>query len=578
MQGQRLARLFEQLNKKNTIKYGHLSRRAIGRNMRAGLGARRARCGSALDGGRIFRSICLVISRNDIAFGGPKGQALAALRRLKPALSPNSRLRARLGFDDLIVSGEGAPETNRKRVQTRESHMQTSVRKTWSKRVGGALALFAGIALTAFANGPAAAQSKQLTLCWAAWDPANALVELGKDFTKETGIEMKYEFVPWTSYADRFLNELNSHGKLCDMIIGDSQWIGGAAENHWYVKLNDFFAKEHISMDDFVPATVVGYSEWPKNTPNYWALPAMADAVGWTYRKDWFARPEIQAEFKKKYGRDLAPPKTYGELQQDAEFFQGREIDGKKVYGAYIFTERGSEGITMGVTNVLYNYGFEYENPKKPYQMQGFVNSPDAVKGLEFYKELYKCCTAPGLTNAYMQEGLDAFKSGQVAMQMNWFAFFPGLYKDPNVGGDKIGFFVNPAGPKGHFTQLGGQGISVVATSDHQDDALRYIKWFAQPKVQQKWWEIGGYSALKAVVDAPGFPKSAPFAPQFLESMAIVKDFWAEPSYAQLMLDMQKRVHDYVVADKGTAQQALDLLVKDWTKVFKEQGKQVATQ
>jgi multiple sugar transport system substrate-binding protein len=455
--------------------------------------------------------------------------------------------------------------------------MRNSETEKWSRWAGAALALFAGVALTAVGGQPAAAQSKKLTLCWAAWDPANALVELGKDFTKESGIEMKYEFVPWTSYADRFLNELNSHGKLCDLIIGDSQWIGGAAENHWYVKLNGFFDKEHISMADFVPATVLGYSEWPKNTTNYWALPAMADAVGWTYRKDWFARPELQAEFKKKYSRDLAPPKTYEELKQIAEFFQGREIDGKKVYGAYIFTERGSEGITMGVTNVLYNYGFEYDNPKKPYQMQGFVNSPDAAKGLEFYKALYKCCTAPGMTNAYMQEGLDAFKSGQVAMQMNWFAFFPGLYKDPNVGGDKIGFFVNPAGPQAHFTQLGGQGISVVATSDHQDDALRYIKWFAQPAVQQKWWELGGYSALKAVVDAPGFPKSAPFAPQFLESMGIVKDFWAEPSYAQLLLDMQKRVHDYVVADKGTAQQALDLLVKDWTKVFKEQGKTVAS-
>ena len=331
-------------------------------------------------------------------------------------------------------------------------------------------------------------------------------------------------------------------------------------------------------MDDFVPTTVIGYSQWPKNSTNYWALPAMADAVGWTYRKDWFSRPDVQSAFKAKYGRDLAPPKTYDELKQIAEFFQGREIDGKKVYGAYIFTERGSEGITMGVTNVLYNYGFSYDNPKKAYQMQGVVNSSDAAKGLEFYKELYKCCTAPGMTNAYMQEGLDAFKSGQVAMQMNWFAFFPGLYKDPNVGGDKIGFFVNPAGPNAHFTQLGGQGISVVATSDRKDDALSYIKWFAQPAVQQKWWQLGGYSALKAVVDAPDFPKSAAFAPQFLESMGIVKDFWAEPSYAQLLLDMQKRVHDYVVADKGTAQQALDLLVKDWTKVFKEQGKQVASQ
>jgi multiple sugar transport system substrate-binding protein len=443
----------------------------------------------------------------------------------------------------------------------------------WSKWLGCvASTLFAATAMTTLAVAPANAQTKQLTLCWAAWDPANALVELSKDFTKETGIQMKFEFVPWTSYADRFLNELNSKGKLCDLIIGDSQWIGGAAENGHYVKLNDFFAREKISMDDFVPATVVGYSEWPKNTPNYWALPAMADAVGWTYRKDWFARPELQAEFKNKHGRDLTPPKTFSELKEIAEFFQGRMIDGKKVYGAYIFTERGSEGITMGVTNALYSFGFKYENPKKPYAMQGFVNSADAVAGLEFYKALYKCCTPPGLTNAYMQEGLDAFKSGQVAMQMNWFAFFPGLSKDPNVGGNKIGFFPNP-GQKVHFTQLGGQGISVVAYSDHKEDALRYIKWFAQPPVQKKWWQLGGYSAHKAVVGAEDFPESAPFAKDFLVSMGMVQDFWAEPTYAELLLAMQKRVHDFVVADKGTAKEALDLLVRDWTKVFKEQGK-----
>src|ERR1700731_2029754 len=431
----------------------------------------------------------------------------------------------------------------------------------------------AAFVLASCLGSQALAQTKQMTLCWAAWDPANALVELSKDFTAKSGVEMKYEFVPWTSYADRFLNELNSKGKLCEVITGDSQWIGGAAENGHYVKLNDFFAKEGITMDDFMPATVVGYSEWPKNPPNYGALPAMGDAIGWTYRKDWFAKPEIQAEFKKKYGRDLAPPKTYAELMEIGKFFQGREIDGKKVYGAYIFTERGSEGITMGVTNVMYDYGFEYDNPKKPYDMEGFVNSPGAVKGLEFYKDLYKCCTAPGMSNAYMSEGLDAFKSGQVAMQMNWFAFFPGLYKDPNVGGDKIGFFVNPAGPVGDWTQLGGQGISVVSYSENKDDALQYIKWFAQPDVQKKWWALGGYSCHKAVLNDPGFPNSAPFAADFLKSMDMVKDFWAEPAYAELLLDMQKRVHDYVVADKGTAQEALDLLVKDWQKVFKDEGK-----
>jgi multiple sugar transport system substrate-binding protein len=416
------------------------------------------------------------------------------------------------------------------------------------------------------------AQDKQLTLCWAAWDPANALAELSKDFTAESGIQMKFEFVPWTSFADRFINELNSHGKLCDLLIGDSQWIGGGATYGHYIKLNDFFAANNISMDDFLPATVYAYSTWPKGTPNYWALPAMGDALGWVYRKDWFSRPEIREAFKAQYGRELGVPKNWDELMEVAKFFQGRQIDGKTVYGSAIYTERGSEGITMGVTAALYTWGFQYEDPKKPYHMDGFVNSPDAVKALEFYKALFKCCTPPGHTDAYMTANLDAYKSGQVAMQMNWFAFFPGILKDADVGGDKSGFFVNPP-EKVEASVLGGQGISVVSYSDKKDMALEYIKWFAQPDVQKKWWALGGYSCSKAVLEDPNFPNTAPFAADFLKAMSNVKDFWQEPTYAELLQAMQKRVHDYVVADQGTAQEALDKLIQDWTQVFEDDGK-----
>jgi multiple sugar transport system substrate-binding protein len=411
-----------------------------------------------------------------------------------------------------------------------------------------------------------------LTLCWAAWDPANALQELSKDFTAETGIQMNFEFVPWTSFADRFLNELNSGGKLCDLMIGDSQWIGTAATAGHYVQLNDFFEAEGLSMDDFLPATVYAYSTWPKGEPNYWALPAMGDALGWVYRKDWFERPELQEEFQTTYGRPLAVPATWTELKDIAEFFQGREIDGKTVYGAAIFTERGSEGITMGATAALYSWGFQYQDPENPYSMEGFVNSPAAVEGLEFYKSLYDCCTPPGHSNAYMTENLDAYRSGQVAMQMNWFAFFPGIMKDENVGGDKSGFFVNPAQNVAAST-LGGQGISVVSYSDKQDLALQYIKWFAQPEVQKKWWSLGGYSCHKAVLEDPDFADTAPFAADFLKAMSGVQDFWQEPTYAELLLAMQARLHDYVVAGEGTAQEALDKLIDDWTVVFEDDGK-----
>lgn len=436
--------------------------------------------------------------------------------------------------------------------------------KTGLLTASAALALATGMA--------GAARADDLTLCWAAWDPANALVELSKDFEEQSGHVMTFEFVPWTNYTDRMLNELNAGGDLCDLLIGDSQWIGGGAENGHYVQLNQFFDANGISMDDFAPAAVEAYSTWPKGSTNYYALPAMGDANGWFYRNDWFQRPELQEAFQAEYGRPLAEPTSQTELLDVARFFQGREIDGTTVYGASIFTERGSEGITMGVTGALYAFGFQYENTPGSYDMEGAINSPEAIAGLEFYKELYDCCTPPGYTDAYMEESLDAFKSGQVAMAMNWFAFFPGLAADPDVGGENIGFFVNPAQNQPGST-LGGQGISVVSYSDSQEAAFEYIAWFAQPEVQQRWWELGGYPVHNAVLNDPGFAESQPFAGDFLDAMGGVRDFWQEPAYADLLLAAQKRFHDYVVADQGTAEEALNALKDDWTEIFEDEGR-----
>ena len=413
--------------------------------------------------------------------------------------------------------------------------------------------------------------AKSITLGWAAWDPANALQELTKEFTAETGIEVNFEFVPWPNFADRMLNELNNKGKTFDLLIGDSQWIGAGAVYGHYVKLNDFFDKEGISMSDFSPATVYAYSTWPKGSENYYALPAMGDALAWAYRKDWFDRPELKSEFKKKHGYDLGVPANWNQLYDMCTFFQGREIDGQKRYGAAINTERGSEGITMGVTAAMYARGMEYENPNKPYDMEGYFNSPQAVEAVEFYRKLYEDCAPPGHSDAYMVANLDAYKSGQVAFQMNWYAFWPGVSKEDSDG-RVSGFFANPKQNVAAAT-LGGQGISVVKYSDKQDLALEYIKWFARPDVQQKWWDLGGYSCHNDVLNSPSFPTSTVYAQGFLDSMGIVKDFWQEPTFVELMLPMQEAIHDYVVNGKGTAKGALDKIIEEWVEVFEADGK-----
>ena len=337
------------------------------------------------------------------------------------------------------------------------------------------------------------------------------------------------------------------------------------------MKLNDFFDKEGISMNDFSDATVYAYSTWPKGSENYYALPAMGDALAWAYRKDWFDRPELNSEFKAKHGYDLGVPENWDQLYDMCTFFQGREIDGQVRYGAAINTERGSEGITMGVTAAMYAWGMQYENPSKPYDMEGYFNAPNVVEALEFYKKMYEDCAPPGHSDAYMVANLDAYKSGQVAFQMNWYAFWPGVSKE-DADGRVTGFFANPS-QKVSAATLGGQGISVVNYSDKKDLALQYIKWFAQPDVQQKWWDLGGYSCHKDVLGSPDFVNSAVYAQGFLDSMGIVKDFWQEPTFVELMLPMQEHVHDYVVNGKGSAKEALDKIIEEWVEVFEADGK-----
>ena len=86
---------------------------------------------------------------------------------------------------------------------------------------------------------------------------------------------------------------------------------------------------------------------------------------------------------------------------------------------------------------------------------------------------------------------------------------------------------------------------------------------------------LKGYSTPRTPSGRAGLVPPPPwhYAADFLVAMGQVQDFWQEPAFAELMQSMQKRVHDYVVADQGTAQEALDKLIADWTETFESEGK-----
>jgi multiple sugar transport system substrate-binding protein len=425
------------------------------------------------------------------------------------------------------------------------------------------------------AAAPAEGAVTELKILWAQWDPADYLQEIGNLYEEQTGIKVEVVQEPWGSFYDRAFTEFAAKGDSWDMIVGDSQWLGQAATQGHYVDITEFLTSNGIDKT-VTPATLTYYGEYPTGSGSYWAYPTEGDADGWAYRKDLFENPDEQAAFKAEYGYDLAVPKTWAELMDIAKFFTRPDAD-PAMYGAAIYTQKDYDAITMGFENVMFSFGADWKNAETN-EVLGIANSPEAIAALDYYRELYQCCSPPGLGNAFFQETNDALINGQVAMAMNYFAFFPALASEAiNPHAANTGYFANPAGPGGaRHAALGGQGISIISyvSPERQAAAQEFIKWFAQEEIQTEWALFGGYTCNINVLASQEFLDVAPFNAAFAETMGMVKDYWNIPIFAQLLEVTQRELSGYIVPEtvEGTAEDALTRMAEEHDKILRENG------
>lgn len=413
-------------------------------------------------------------------------------------------------------------------------------------------------------------ESGFLTILWAEWPPADYLQELSADFTKETGIQVKIVQESWGTWQTTFFSEMANKGRTYDMVIGDSQWLGRGAMGGHYVELTKWIKKRGIDQS-MIPAAITGYSEFPKGSGHYWAVPVEGDAIGFAYRKDLFEDPKEQQAFKQRYGYELNVPRTWFQLKDIAEFFYRPE---RGLYGVLLFVEPRYDGITMGIDAMIWAWGADLGDPKT-YRVKGILNSDAGIEALEFYKALNRFNNPEWMHN-YLDTDSNSnqpMMQGQVAMAMGYFAITPDLL-DPskNPYADVTGFFANPAGPKARISSLGGQGISIVSYTKKKEFCLKYIEWFTRDDVQQKWAALGGLSCNKKVLNSETFLNASPINRPFKESIEMVKDFWAVPEYPQLLSISQKHWAEYVNEGRHSARVVMDKVAQSWENIFENAG------
>lgn len=402
-----------------------------------------------------------------------------------------------------------------------------------------------------------------ITILWALGEPD--LQVLTRDFTKETGIRVIVRKEQWSSFQDVFFAEMKKKGQTYDMVVGDSQWLGRCATEGFYVPLTKWINEKDIT-SKMTPASFAGYAEYPKGSKHYWAIPCKGDTMGFAYRKDLFEDPKERQDFKTKYGYDLDVPQTWHQLRDIAAFFN-RPAEGH--YGLMVWTSEQADGVTMGFDSLLWSWGADIGD--EHYHVKGILNSPQGIEALEFYKSLL-AYGPPEINDCFFDEANQAFTIGQVAMAMNFFGFVPSLYdKTVNPYADKTGFFAMPAGPKGRYVSLGGQGLSLIGYSKKKALCLQFMEWFARDDVQKKWAELSGTCSI-TILDSNEFLTATPYNKPFMESMKMVKDFWTVPEYAELLKTSQKYWHEYLTTDTHSAADTMYAIAHDWEAVFENAG------
>lgn len=376
---------------------------------------------------------------------------------------------------------------------------------------------------------PAVSQEPSLTIWWAQWDPAASLQELSQDFTAETGIAVQVHQIPWPSYQDQVFLEYGNEQTAFDIVVGDSQWIGRGASKGLYLELTDWIGSA-VDLDSIHPLAQRYLMEYPTGSGRIWAAPCETDALGFVYRRDWFEDPEEMSAFAQRYGRPLAPPNTWEDFRDIAEFFQ-RPQD--KRYGAAMLSGRGYDSITMGFQPLLWSFGGDWGD-RETFAVKGHLDGPGAVAGLQFLIDLLEF-SPPGGTNADYFGVLNAFTNGSTAMALNYFPFFPGIVESM---GDQVGFFIVPEHDGNRAISLGGQGLSISAKTSRSQQQLakRFVAWFQQTSVQQKWITYpGAFTANRQLLQSDDFLEAYPFNATFAGSLDHLRDFWNVPVYNELL-------------------------------------------
>ncbi len=424
---------------------------------------------------------------------------------------------------------------------------------------------------------------------------------LAKAFTEITGIKVTHDLIQEGDVVEKIQTQMQTGQNIYDGWVNDSDLIG----THWRYQqvrnLTDWMAGEGkdvtsptLDVDDFI-----GKSFTTAPDKKLYQLPDQQFANLYWFRYDWFNDAKNKADFKAKYGYDLGVPVNWSAYEDIAEFFTGRTVDGKKVFGhmdygkkdpslGWRFTDAwlsmagaGDKGIPNGLP--VDEWGIRVNEKSQPVgscmARGGATNGPAAVYSVAKYVDWLKKFAPPQANGMTFSESGPVPAQGEIAQQMFWYtAFTADMVKSglPVVNPDGSPKWRMAPSPHGVYWEQGmklgyqdaGSWTLMKSTpTDRAKAAWLYAQFVTSKTVDVKKSHVGLTFIRESTINDKSFTERAPKLGgliEFYRSPARVQ--WTPtgtnvPDYPKLAQLWWQNIGDASSGAKS-AQEAMDALCK----------------
>ena len=333
---------------------------------------------------------------------------------------------------------------------------------------------------------PLCEDGKTITIVWEAGlqslDPNNFS---GPMWEEATGCKIKVVEVPTSEMFTKIMQEYRANTGAYDALNVIPAWMPDLAQAGALEQLDSYVDKYGYRGELQTIAATYRDNQMTVDGKIY-GFPDDGDVFLMYYRKDIFAREDLQAAFKDKHGYDLIVPETWEQFIEIGSFLTDALKD-EGIYGASMFRE-------PGYGNFMFQERYRNEGGKFfDVDMKAAVNGPEGVKVLNGWLTENKFMP-PGVEKFGFVENLAVFVKGEAAMTISWppYGRFAAGYLENEEAlswvpktqiADKVGYALPPGG---HPELAAGFALSVASTSKNKEAAYLFIQWLNSEEISNQ--------------------------------------------------------------------------------------------